>query len=189
MERTLSARTRPGPLGRSVALLALTGLLANGPGCGAAPDEGTTGPGLAGIGVAGQSSGGPDEARRGVAHLPGGRTCRLEIADTPRSRQEGYMHRARVGEDEGMIFIFPEPGFHPFWMKNTLVPLDIIWMDEAFRVVHLETNVPPCKADPCPSYGPLRKARYVLELQGGSAAAQGVTTGATLSISLPQGVS
>lgn len=182
MERTTAIRRRPGPLGRAVALLALTGLLANGPGCVAAPGDGATG------GTA-QRSPGSAEARRGAVQLPGGRSCVLEIADTPRSRQQGYMYRTRVEESEGMIFVFPEPGFHTFWMKNTLVPLDIIWMDEAFRVLHLEADVPPCKADPCPSYGPLRKAKYVLELKGGSAAAQGVVPGVTLALSLPPGVS
>ena len=70
------------------------------------------------------------DARRVAVRFPGGRTIAAEIADTPERVQHGYMFRSEVGESDGMIFVFAPAGEHPFWMKNTLVPLDIIWMDE-----------------------------------------------------------
>jgi hypothetical protein len=135
-------------------------------------------------------AGGPDagatvDARRAEVRFPDGGVVVAEIADTPRRVQEGYMFRREVGEGEGMIFVFPEADVHPFWMKNTLVPLDIIWLDDGFTVVHLESAV-PCTADPCPSYGPLRKARYVLEVRGGTAARRGLKPGDHLLVSFPQ---
>jgi hypothetical protein len=81
-----------------------------------------------------------------------------------------------------MVFVFPEAGFYPFWMKNTLIPLDMIWLDEARRVVAVAASVPPCTADPCPSYPPLAGGRpldalYVIELASGSARRLGIEPG------------
>ena len=190
-------RRRPDRPWSAAALLALCGLLSTGAGCAAAPGGEAAGAGAAGVG--GRQAGRPqdearpgraraDDARRAVAHLPGGRTCVLEIADTERSREVGYMHRTRVGEEEGMIFVFPRSDFHSFWMRNTLVPLDIIWMDGDFTVFHIEHEVPPCRADPCPSYGPVRKARYVLEVRGGMARREGLKSGDRLRIAFPEPV-
>jgi len=53
-----------------------------------------------------------------------------------------------------MVFIFEDVGFYPFWMKNTLIPLDMIWLDADHRVVSVAESVPPCKADPCPTSHP-----------------------------------
>lgn len=89
----------------------------------------------------------------------------VEIADEPQERRDWLMRRESMPDDHGMLFVFPENGIHRFWMKNTLIPLDMIWLDEEMTVVHVETDVPPCKADPCPSYWPFDiGARYVLEL-------------------------
>jgi uncharacterized protein len=125
-------------------------------------------------------------ARRAEARFPGGTTFVLEIADTPDLRGRGYMFRREVGANEGMIFVFDEPGPVSMWMKNTLVPLDMIWLDDEFHVLHLEAHVPPCKADPCPPYASMRKARYVLEVQGGAAAREGLKVGDRVPISFPQ---
>src|SRR5437773_1587143 len=65
-------------------------------------------------------------SRAGVT-FPGGRVIAVEIADTPERVTYGYMFRTEVREDEGMIFVFADPDVHAFWMKNTLVPLDILW--------------------------------------------------------------
>ncbi len=126
------------------------------------------------------------DARRAEVRFPSGRLVVAEIADTPERVERGYMFRKEVGEGEGMIFVFSVADLHPFWMKNTLVPLDIIWMDEEFTVVHVEASVPPCKADPCPNYGPLRRSRYVLEVRGGTTAHEGLKVGDRLRISFPQ---
>lgn len=126
------------------------------------------------------------DSRRAEVRFPRGRSFVAEIADTPARWERGYMFRREIRDDEAMIFVFPEAGFHPFWMKNTLVALDMIWMDDAFTVIHIENAAPPCAADPCPSYGPVRKARYVLEVRGGVAGHEGLKIGDRLQISFPQ---
>lgn len=126
------------------------------------------------------------DARRAEVVLPGGRVISAEIADTPYRMQFGYMFRERVGTGEGMIFVYPVAGFHSMWMKNTLVPLDMVWMDADFRVVHVERSVPPCRADPCPAYGPLRRANYVLEVRGGSIEPDRLAPGDRVSVSFPR---
>ena len=73
------------------------------------------------------------------------------------------MHRESLDEKSGMLFVFPEDGRYGFWMKNTLIPLDIIWIDNDQRVVDIQT-AQPCTAEPCPSYTPSGDARYVLEI-------------------------
>jgi uncharacterized membrane protein (UPF0127 family) len=79
-----------------------------------------------------------------------------------------------------MLFPFPDGGVHGFWMKNTMIPLDIIWMDPAGKVLFVSANTPPCKADPCPNYGPDAPAASVLEIAGGLAAKEKIAVGSTL---------
>lgn len=79
-----------------------------------------------------------------------------------------------------MLFLFTDAAPHRFWMKNTMIPLDMIWMDGAGRVLFVSAHTPPCKADPCPSYGPQIAAASVLEIGGGMAAKERVKVGATL---------
>jgi uncharacterized membrane protein (UPF0127 family) len=126
-------------------------------------------------------------SRAGVT-FPGGRVIAVEIADTPERVTYGYMFRTEVRDDEGMIFVFANSDVHAFWMKNTLVPLDILWMDDQFNVVYVQNATPPCKSDPCPSYGSLRKASYVLELKSGVARREGVKAGSRLGVDFPGGV-
>jgi hypothetical protein len=78
----------------------------------------------------------------------------IEIADTPASRQQGLMFRENLPQDQGMLFVFDTPSDYRFWMKNTKLTLDMIWINQNYQIVHIESNVPPCTADPCPSYGP-----------------------------------
>ena len=92
------------------------------------------------------------------------------------------MFRDQVGPGEGMLFLFPREGFHSFWMKNCRVPLDLIWLSPDLTVVHLEKKVPPCRRDPCPGYPPLRKARLVLEVRGGSAEKSGLRVGDSIRV-------
>jgi len=101
------------------------------------------------------------------AIFPDGHEFRLELARTPQQRALGYMYRSRVAPDEGMLFLFDQSDFHSIWMKNCLVALDVVWLSDDLRVVHLERSVPPCKADPCPGYPPMSKARYFLEVAAG----------------------
>lgn len=115
-----------------------------------------------------------------VLLLPDGSAVNLEIAASPETRGQGLMFRESILPGRGMLFIFPEPAANGFWMKNTLIPLDMIWIDAAGTVVALHQNVPPCKADPCPTYDPGTAGSYVLELAGGEAAKHGVVVGSKI---------
>lgn len=93
---------------------------------------------------------------------------RVELAQTPEERAQGLMFREDLRKDEGMLFIFQTEEEHSFWMKNTLIPLDIIWIDQNNDVVFISKNTQPCSEDNCPSINPNKMARYVLELKGGT---------------------
>jgi uncharacterized membrane protein (UPF0127 family) len=109
--------------------------------------------------------------------LPDGATVQVELATDEATRAQGLMFRDHLADDRGMLFFFPESGEYPFWMKNTLIPLDMIWIDDQRRIAHVASNVPPCKADPCPNYPPNAKAKYVLELAAGVAAKHHLANG------------
>ncbi len=91
----------------------------------------------------------------------------VEIAKTFAERSKGLMNRESLDENSGMFFIFDEEEEYSFWMKNTLIPLDIIWLNKDMEIVHIEKNVQPCKEDPCQRYTPTKPAQYVLELNAG----------------------
>jgi uncharacterized membrane protein (UPF0127 family) len=104
----------------------------------------------------------------------------VEIAADEPTRAQGLMYRDQLAPDRGMIFFFAQNGDYPFWMKNTLIPLDMIWIDDQKRIAHIAPNVQPCKADPCPSVPAGGNARYVLEVGAGVAARHGLANGQTL---------
>ncbi len=112
--------------------------------------------------------------------LPDGAAIQVELAIDEPTRTQGLMYRDRLAEDRGMLFFFPQSGEYPFWMKNTLIPLDMIWIDDRRRIVHVASKVPPCTADPCPSYPPNAAAKYVLELAAGVAAKHHLADGQVL---------
>jgi uncharacterized protein len=105
----------------------------------------------------------------------------VEIAADDSTRAQGLMFRDQLAPDRGMLFLFPQSGNYPFWMKNTLIPLDMIWIDDQKRIAHIARDVQPCKADPCPSIpAGGTNARYVLEVAAGVAARHGLENGQTL---------
>ncbi|UCE63349.1 MAG: DUF192 domain-containing protein [Nitrospirota bacterium] len=128
-------------------------------------------------------------ATKGLAVIstPNGDKVFAEIADTPAKRAEGLMSRTSLPPDHGMLFIFSEPGQWTFWMKNTKISLDILWLDTDGKVVHLESNVPICTRtdEGCPRYHPSKKALYALELRAGMAKRLGIPKGTVLEIALP----
>src|SRR5215218_5443429 len=123
--------------------------------------------------VAGHVTAAPAQRLRPTATLTftGGVQVQAEIVDTPDAVERGLMFRESLGPNEGMLFIFEKTGFYPFWMKNTLIPLDIIWIDEQWRIVSIAESVPPCRTDPCATYPPAGDARYVVEVSAGFATA------------------
>lgn len=104
----------------------------------------------------------------------------VEIVSTPEDRAEGLMHRTELAEDKGMFFVFEKSAVYPFWMKNTLIPLDIIWLDSRMNVLYIAEDVQPCKVDPCPVTDPGVSAIYVLELNAGTAERIGLKVGDSL---------
>lgn len=92
----------------------------------------------------------------------------VELALTEGEKTKGLMFRGFLGEDKGMLFIYEKEGIYSFWMKNTLIPLDIIWINSDKKVVHIESNVKPCNEE-CKSLYPSENAQFVLEINGGLA--------------------
>jgi len=120
--------------------------------------------------------------------LPDHSAVIVEVASDDPTREQGLMYRDHLAADRGMIFLFPQAGEYPFWMKNTLIPLDMVWIDDQRKIVHVSANVPPCKADPCPSYPPNAVARYVLELATGVAGKHHLANGQVLRFEGVEGV-
>jgi uncharacterized membrane protein (UPF0127 family) len=97
----------------------------------------------------------------------------VEIAKTSSQRSQGLMFRENLGIRAGMLFIYSRPGNHRIWMKNTLIPLLVIWLDEYETVVGAKI-LPPCNFDPCPSYGVPVSSKYIIEL---NSEVRGIQTG------------
>lgn len=102
---------------------------------------------------------------------PKGHVIQAELADTAQKRAQGLMYRSTLARDRGMLFTFGDSQLWAIWMKNTRIPLDILWLDEKKTIVHIERNVPICTRvdDGCPTYQPNQNAAYVLELAAGVA--------------------
>ena len=117
--------------------------------------------------------------------LPSGKVLQVEVMVKDEDRAMGLMFRPSLAADRGMLFIFDRLDFHAIWMKNCKFPIDIVWLDEGKRVVHLAEAVPPCKADPCPVYEPQQRAAYVVEMNAGQARREKAVIGASLSFEPP----
>ncbi|MBM4125343.1 MAG: DUF192 domain-containing protein [Nitrospira sp.] len=118
---------------------------------------------------------------------PQGATILAEMADTTEKRARGLMFRETLAKDRGMLFTFPEPQPWTFWMKNTKIALDIIWLDRGKKIVHVERDVQGCSRtdDGCPQYQPNDDALYVLEVAAGVAEALHLQRGSKLHFQLP----
>jgi uncharacterized membrane protein (UPF0127 family) len=117
--------------------------------------------------------------------LPSGKVLQAEVMVRDEDRAMGLMFRPSLPLDRGMIFVFERADFHGIWMKNCRFPIDILWLDDEKKVVHVAESVPPCKADPCPVYGPMRKAAYVVELNAGQARRERAAVGAGVRFQVP----
>ena len=138
-------------------------------------------PPLAVLALAGRALAGPAVI---PLTLPSGSVLQVEVMVKDEDRAMGLMFRPSLPKDRGMLFIFERSDFHSIWMKNCKFPIDIVWLDEERKVVHVADSVPPCKADPCPVYNPLRRASYVVELNAGQAKREKAVLGSTLSFAL-----
>ena len=118
--------------------------------------------------------------------LPSGKVLQAEVMVRDEDRAMGLMFRPSLPLDRGMLFVFETADFHGIWMKNCRFPIDILWLDEQKKVVHVAESVPPCKADPCPVYSPMRKAAYVVELNAGQARREKAVVGSAVQFDSPR---
>lgn len=96
----------------------------------------------------------------------GSKVYTVEVAQTAEEKMKGLMGRRSLPENRGMLFLFEPPQAQGFWMKNTLIPLDIIFIAEDGRIESFHT-MQPCVADPCPIYPSRGRIRYALEVNAG----------------------
>jgi len=115
-----------------------------------------------------------------VAILPGGRPLTLELAITQDEIGQGLMFRSSLPENRGMLFLFREERIPSFWMKNTLIPLDMVFLSAEGTVVDVIHNARPCPTDPCPQYVAKAPAMAVLEVAAGVAESHGLDNGTRL---------
>jgi uncharacterized membrane protein (UPF0127 family) len=108
----------------------------------------------------------------------------VTVAATPAELEKGLMDVKTLPQNEGMLFVFASPDYYGFWMRNTLIPLDIIWLDENKKIVYIKENAQPCVADPknelqaqCETFMPKSKAMYVIEVNSGWVEKNGVKIG------------
>lgn len=119
------------------------------------------------------------EGQQAQACFENGECVSLEIVDSPEERAVGLMNRTVLAPNWGMLFVFDQSGRHYFWMKNTLVALDMIWLDENQKIVGIRHAL-PCEAEPCPVYAPEdpdASAKFVVEVNSGFSEKNGVRQG------------
>jgi len=107
----------------------------------------------------------------------------VELVKTNTEREKGLMNRKELDKNKGMLFVFDKEAIYPFWMKNTFISLDIIWIDANGKVVFINENTKPCKGLFCPAINPLAKAKYVLEINAGISKEFNIKTGDLVEIS------
>ena len=111
------------------------------------------------------------------AVLDDGFVIRLELAQTPDEIAQGLMFRPSLDADRGMLFLFEVDRVPSFWMKHTMIPLDLLFLDGQGAIVDLVENAQPCAAEPCPQYIPSRAVSAVLEVSAGTADRHGLAIG------------
>ena len=104
-------------------------------------------------------------------------TFQVEIARSPEQRERGLMFRPQMALDQGMLFLQPT-GPAAFWMKNTYIPLDLLYFDSEGRLLQIQSNILPCTTAQCPIYtSTAANIRYILEINAGEAARQEIRPG------------
>ncbi len=105
------------------------------------------------------------------------------VADDVTERSEGLMGKY-LQSGQGMLFVFKDSQQRTFWMKNMLMPLDIIFLDESMTVVEIKANIPPCDNDPCPTFPTNKPAKYVVEVEAGFAKQHNLFPGTRMTTSV-----
>jgi uncharacterized membrane protein (UPF0127 family) len=107
---------------------------------------------------------------------------KVEMAETPDEISRGLMYRRDLGSDKGMIFVFDEEKIHSFWMENTLIPLDMIWISGDLKIVRTESAV-PCGKTACRIYNEVTPSKYVVEVNAGYVDKKGLKIGEKVELS------
>jgi len=115
------------------------------------------------------------------ASLPNGSKIQLEVAQTEEQQMMGLMYRPTLPDDRGMLFKFPSPQPVRFWMKNVPVSLDMVFLNNGV-VKYIQASAPPCKTEPCGTYGPNTPIDTVIELRAGRSAELGLKIGDNVKI-------
>jgi len=135
-----------------------------------------------------QRKGGVEKAlRRTPLWFPSGRKITVEVVDNPVDRERGLMFRKKLPKDYGMLFVFPQPMGLQFWMKNTFVSLDIVYIGEDKTVTRVHQRVRPSTPE-TPDDKVARVGgfgHYVLELPAGTAAKEKLLPGQSLTFGVP----
>jgi uncharacterized membrane protein (UPF0127 family) len=124
-----------------------------------------------------------DEVNLTQVTFPNGVKINAETMRSDVELMRGLMFRESLASGRGMIFIHPKEGAFHYWMYQTKIPLDMIWMDHDRRIVEMSLDTPPCRASSateCPNYGGNFQSKYVLEVNAGIARKNGLKTGDTL---------
>lgn len=101
----------------------------------------------------------------------------VEVPDDREEFARGLMFRKHLPWNAGMLFAFDDEGTRRFWMKNTLIPLDMVFFDSSSKIIDIKENVPPCKQEECPTYPSKEPAQYVLEVNAGFVQEKGIKIG------------
>lgn len=109
--------------------------------------------------------------------FPDGFVVTVSVARTDREKALGLMFVPSLPDDRGMVFLNSTESRNPFWMKNCLIHLDLLWLDTNGMIVDISRNLPPCHEDPCPNYFPNVPYTNVLEVRGNLAADHGLAVG------------
>jgi len=123
----------------------------------------------------------PSQKNVSVEFPNSGVSLTAEVADTPYMLGRGLMFRQKMFLDSGMLFVFPQPQELKFWMKNTLMPLDMIFISENFTIVNIVEDAKPCTTK-CEIYSSLLPAKYTVETNAGFVRDNGIKVGDSVKI-------
>ncbi|MBU1083202.1 DUF192 domain-containing protein [Patescibacteria group bacterium] len=117
--------------------------------------------------------------------LPNGLTIKTEVVDTPELKSEGLSGRDSLGEQESMLFVFESEGYHDFWMLDMHFAIDMIWMDEEYKIVDITKDarpMPDLAIEELPRYRSVVPAQYILEVNSGFSARYNLQVGDKLKL-------
>ncbi len=146
------------------------------------PTPSSSGPAPTNASIPSTISATPQQHNRSEVFI-GGVKIYADLADTPRKQADGLMWRPQLNESEGMLFVFGGEGNVSFWMKNMLVPIDVVFISSDMKIITVHKSVPPCPHNPCESYASSKPAKYALEVSAGFCERHGVQPGDSISIS------